>query len=68
MKDALFFQDDPNIEFVLLYSYFAFPKFSFFQLYTNKCVHRKTCQEFSRLVGQALEEIFGRPLMDPQWY
>ena len=59
--------EDPHIEFTLLRSCFAFPKFAFSLRTTNTCAHQEVRWEFDVEVKKALEEILGAPLTYSQW-
>ena len=55
------------MEFTLLRSCFAFPKFAFSLRTTDTCPHKGVRREFDEEVRKALEQILGAPLTDTQW-
>ena len=58
---------DPHMEFSLLCSCLAFPKFAFALRSTNMMVHREVREEFDALVKDSLGTILGLALSDTQW-
>ena len=59
--------DDPHMEYVLLRSCFAFPKFAY-AIRTVDCTkHTYILEQFDRAVKDALEGSLGPPLTPVQW-
>ena len=58
---------DPLLEFTLLRSCFALPKFSYSLRTTDPVQHQATMHRFDNLIRVTLEDIIGAPLTDPQW-
>ena len=55
------------MEFVLLHSCLAFPKFAFSLRTTDTSVHNKVRQDFDGEVRKSLSTILGAAISDPQW-
>ena len=56
--------DNPHMEFSLLRSCFAFPKFAFALRTTDTTAHREVREEFDALVRDSLGDILGLALSD----
>ena len=55
------------MEFVLLHSCLAFPKFAFSLRTTDTSVHNEVRQDFDGEVRKSLSTILGAAISDPQW-
>ena len=59
--------DNPHMEFSLLRTCIAFPKFAFARRSTDTTAHRDVREELDGLVRDSLGEILGLVLSDAQW-
>lgn len=64
--DSLHLLEDPHLEYTLLRSCFAFPKFSYSMRTTDTSRHLHILEQFDASVRAALEAILGAPLTADQ--